>query len=210
MTRDEIITLIKHKLGFRMNYDDAIIFAHLDLVQTTYEQVSRERPLPWFLFNATYTAATVADTRTIALPTDFLEFDDDWPLRITNADNEVKDLPRTTDYNIGETGQSSEGFPTCFTMDATTIRLYPLPDAAYTVTIPHYARSTKWSETESSDWFTEFPHLVIAETAYSVLASNRDIEGMQLIDLKMPRENYFTRVNAMQMVHKASVMNSYG
>ena len=210
MTRDEISNLIKHKLGFRDSYDDAIIFAHLDYVQVQYERVSRTRPLPWFMLNTTHTVATVADTRTVAMPTGFIAFDDDWPLTIVNADSETKQLCRAPATHLSKDDYAAEGFPTHFIFNYTVLDLYPLPDAAYTITIPHYARTTAWSETDTSDWFTEFPDLVIEETALSVLKANRDTDGIRLLDLETPREAYFTRVYEMQSVLKSGVMHGNG
>lgn len=210
MTRDEILILIKQRLGFRMNYDDAVIFAHLDLIQVQYEKVSRTKPLPWFLLNTTHTVDTVASTRSVARPTNFIAFEDDWPLTIVNADNERKRLRRAVPYDLSHDDYEEEGFPTHFIFNNTNLDLYPLPNAVYTITIPHYARTDKWSENTTNDWYTEFPELVIEETLSSIMRTNRDEMGLKLLDLNGAREAYFTRVNEMQQVHKSSVMNSNG
>lgn len=210
MTRDEILRLIKHKLGFRLNYDDDIIFAHLDLVQVQYEKVTRERPLPWFLLNTSYTVDTVADTRSVARPPNFLAFADDWPLTIVDGENKRRQVCRTNAYNLGTTDYSASGLPTNFIFNNTVLDLYPLPDKVYTITIPHYARTEAWSQVETNDWFTEFPELVIEEVAYSLHTSNRDVGGLKMLNLSKIQASYFTRVNEMEQTHKAGVVNSNG
>ena len=81
MDKATIISLIRNRMGFNTAMQESVILDHMDLMQASYETGDDSSPLPWFLFNSSATVATVADTRTVALPSAFICFDDDWPLR---------------------------------------------------------------------------------------------------------------------------------
>lgn len=205
MDREEILNLIRDRMGFNKNFDEAIVYRHLDYVQQQYERVTRKTPLPWFLFNATYTTVTVADQRTISKPTNFITVHDNWEMTVTNADGDITPVYRVSDYDLGKDDRGATGLPTCYVYDGTSFYLYPKPDTVYTITLPHYAKSAELSESATHDWFTEFPTLIIEETLASIFKSNRDVDGLRLLNLTMERDDYHVRVEAMEHVGKSYV-----
>ena len=127
----------------------------------------------------------------------FICFDDDWPLSIVNADSETKYLERAPMHRL-VLDTDLTGFPNAFEFSTGQLHLFPLPDAVYTINLPHYARSTALSSATTSPWFTEFPALVIEETALLIARSNRDKSLAQTSNAGELRGTYFRRVEAMK------------
>lgn len=104
-------------------------------VQNAISHYDRER----FWFNqAIATAATVASTRNYDLPTDFIAADS---LRITIGSS-VYDLePRTKQYIDTVTVVATHtGQPTDYAIYAEDFWLYPVPAAAYTLTLTYHKK----------------------------------------------------------------------
>ena len=99
----------------------------------------------------TTTIATVASTSSYALPSDFLAFE-----RVEL--NDGNDITRLTEYGYNDLAtmdvDQATGFPSKYAYRDYQIRLYPIPDAVYTVTVYYWrmvgppvdgADSTVWT-----------------------------------------------------------------
>lgn len=107
---------------------------------------------------------TVADVRTVAVPSDFTRMvgaliEDGIALKSRPLD-EIRELP---DTNTGK--------PTDYAITDGALRLYPTPDAAYTITILYIAGIPPLSVTNTSNWL-----LAKAPDAY-VYASLKHVEA---------------------------------
>jgi hypothetical protein len=194
MTRDDVVELIRQRVGFNRRMSDTQIFQNMDYVQLLYELGHDNNPLPWFTFQSTATVDTVADTQTVDLPEGFVQFDDAWPLLITSAEGVVYPLQRTPAYDVVALQNEGSQLPKYFEVDAARLLLYPAPDKVYSITIPHYNRLAKLSETTDSPWFTHFPLLLVEETVNSIMRSTRDIEGLKMSNVNSFRADYVRRV----------------
>jgi hypothetical protein len=196
MTRADVIELVRQRLGFNRRMTDTQILQNMDYVQLLYELGHDNMPLPWFAFSASATITTTAGQRHVNLPDDFVQFDDDWPLSIAADDGILYGLKRETAYNLQPIVNEGMQRPKYFEADGLKLYLYPTPDVAYTITIPHYVRTPALSLTEDSAWFTNFPALLAEETANSIMRSARDLEGLRLSNVNALRSDYIRRVEA--------------
>jgi len=199
MTKDDVIELIKQHLGFYSNFDSITLLRNMDLVQSLYEGGDATVPLPWFLFDATAILTTTPGDRVVALPENFICFDEEWPLKAVSAQGQERELCREREISLLELSLAS-GEPTHYSFDGTRLYVAPIPDASYIIKAPYYARGTALSSAVTSPWFANFPRLIAEETAYYVSLGNRDRElRSTLNDLRtLTKFGYLARVEQMR------------
>lgn len=112
------------------------------------------------------TASTVTSTAFIALPTDFLDEDS---LMITI--NGSKDPVRRVGYEYIDKIDSGDytGEPSVYAFYDGQIRLYPIPDRAYTITLSYLKAQTALSaDADTNDWTNEGEALIRARAKAAV------------------------------------------
>lgn len=196
MDRSEVINIARMRLGFNSNLLEAYFTQTLDFVQELYEGSEGRMPLPWFLFDGTYTVPTVASVRTVAAPDDFLAFDENWKPTLVYGTGEFE-LVRRTQAELAPF-YADNGRPKYYAFDGLLFHLYGLPDQVYTIKIPCYRRSAKLSETEDSLWFKFFPTLMVEELVYHMAMSTRDEMALKTSKVSQERDAYRVRVEAMK------------
>ena len=203
MTRDQVIELVRFRLGWHMNMSEATILAHMDAVQSMYSGENSSLPLPWFLFHQFQTFIAVAADRSTAMVDDFICFADNWPLAVEDGDGTPHELTRESAIDM--LGVTESGRPRWYTFDGSIVYLYPLPDVNYTVRCPCFRRGEALSEDANSDWFVQFPNLIALETADAIMLSGRDAMGRKHIaqPLGDARLGYLRRVESMQHVQRS-------
>lgn len=199
MDKADIVQLIRDRLGFNDALTEAIILRNMDFIQNFYEKGNAEFPVPWFLFDPDVTASTVAAQPYVSFPTDFIQWEDNWPFWVTNSAGLNSVLKPVKGYQA-EGHNETDGSPTEFALGGTQVRLYPTPDAVYTIHLPCFKSSEALSTATTSPWFSNFPTFVIEETIYSICKATRDIEGMKLTGIESTRRSYFKKVVEMQNV----------
>ncbi len=128
-----------------------------DYINDAINHYSRFR----FWFNETSaTQATVSGTATYNWPTDFVQLDS---LTIT-VNSQVRPLRQVSPRDIDEmyTGTTNTGVPTVFAEYKQQFRLYPTPNAIYTLTqyyLKNFTALTTGSAT-SNVWTTEAEELI--------------------------------------------------
>jgi hypothetical protein len=98
---------------------------------------------PWFLEKSSSGVVTVAETQTVALPSDFLlqVEDTDWYLEdVEGAKTRLK-RGYHEDLEAKFNGED-EGLPWAYDIFAQEIYLGPIPDAIYTLRFKYYAKQT--------------------------------------------------------------------
>lgn len=204
MTRDQVIELIRQRLGFNRRLSEENILANMDYVQKLYELGHDSMPLPWFTFTATSAVNTVAGQNYVLLPDGFIQFNDDWLVTVT-VDGVVYDMCREEQYSVGGLQNNEPARPQYFAIDATKMYLYPTPNDVYEINIPHYSLLAELSATPDSIWFAQFPILIAEETAHNIMLSTRDTEGLKLSKVHELRADYLRRIEARE--HE---LKSYG
>ena len=114
MNRDALVARIKLNLGFISGTAfDADIVTSLQQVQ---EELEREPELPWFLKKAFTGLVTVADTKTVAVPTDFIRLFTSDQMFMRNSENEETPVLQDEEgflrirYPISEDTGTPQGF----------------------------------------------------------------------------------------------------
>lgn len=213
MTRAEIVQLVRDSLGFNNSLSEDIILRHMDAVQALYEGGTSEIPLPWFLLDTTVEVHVTPDTRTVEVPARFIKLDEDYQARILIPDTDPdvyiplkkmkEDEAFASFFTESDTSQEEDivvlqGRPQAYSLTNGVISWWPLPEDSTQVVFPCYRRSElKFSEdADASDWYTEFPNLIAAETTLRICKANRDQVGMQIAsaDVGLLKKGYLLRV----------------
>lgn len=177
MTRDEAVSLMQIVLGFRTDQSANLITA-LQAAQTKLESGPTK---PWFLLSEKSTTTTVANERRVALPTSFLLEHEENGLRYIPADTDedpvrlVKDsLDQLEDYYKNETGS-----PAGYCVDGNYIRIFPLPDDAYTLEMYYYKKAAVLSSNIENVWLANAAYYLMGEAGLIVAAALRDKTAIQ-------------------------------
>ena len=94
--------------------------------------------MPWFLENEA-DLTTVASTRTVALPSDFLREVDDGVVYYQKSSTEYMELVKTEKERLDASFLTGDpGEPEGYALWGTNVYLGPTPDDAYTIKWPYY------------------------------------------------------------------------
>jgi len=171
------LTLLKFRLGSRTDADLDVLIP-LEMDQTQFELERGGEP-PWFLLSSETTLTTVAATREVAVPADFLLEADDDSLRYIDANGGVTELEKGEyDASILYWGDT-QGAPAGYTLTGQEFQIFPLPDAAYTLKLRYFAQDTLPSTMAvgaTNLWLTWAPDLLMARTGRRLASYLRDTE----------------------------------
>jgi hypothetical protein len=136
-------------------------------IQSAIRHYSRER----FYFNeAQWTSPTVASQRMYAVPSDLVDVDM-IKIRVQGFDYEL--LRRDWNYleNV-DTSPTYTGQPTDWAYFANQFRLYPVPDAVYTLTLSGLSTLEALSESDDTNaWMVEGEELIRARAKWDLCTS---------------------------------------
>lgn len=170
MLRDTAVTLIKGRLKNNSNTSlDALIVAEMVAVQEGLFDGAVMQP--WFTEKLNSTLATVAETKTLTLPSDFNRLTAEGGIWVTDSAGNKAELVRG-DYDEMESDYAGadSGLPKKYAMVGGTVYLYPTPEAVYSVEVLYHQKGLSletsnieniWLE-HASDWFMGEVGLVIA------------------------------------------------
>jgi len=179
MYRSEAINLISSRLGQRSGLDNQIKTEML-LAQTELE---RSPWLPWFLLAEDTNLTTVAEQRTVDVPSDFLMEYEDIPIYLTDTDGEEYQLTKD-DYDAlaSDTYIEDSGRPTHYDLVGAKWYFFPEPDAAYSLRVFYYAAAQTLDQEEDLEnaWLAYAPDLLIAKTGLAMARFLRDNAAIQL------------------------------
>jgi len=168
MLRDAAVDLLMLRLGNRTDtaMRDKII---AEMAQVITTKLEGEFPLPWFLLTRDATLVTVADTETVAVPTNFLgEWEDGGLARIDANGKEVK-LVRD-DYATIRDRKDGSGTPDYYDLVGDNYYLRDIPDAVISLVVWYFATAVSIAGTYGdaanveNGWLKHASDLVLAET----------------------------------------------
>ena len=181
MTRDEAVVEMQNILGYT-----AIQVEPCQRGLLNAQQRLEAGPIrPWFLKeDRAYTSCTPGEQR-ILLPTDFLEEDEDsalWyhPTDGTQDQEIVKDdldfliKNQATIAGLDEDDAPIQGIPKFYALSANYFRLFPTPDAAYTIRMIYFKKDTILDSNIQNNWLKYAPWLLIGEAGLPLSVSSRD------------------------------------
>jgi len=160
MTRDEAVVEIQEILSFRTD-QVAGIERRLKRAQTFAENGPQ---LPWFLKTERSSIATAVDEERIPLPNDFLKEYEESALWYVPTDTDEQEVPLVKDdldFLRGKFPRTSTGIPTHYAIDSKYFRLFPTPDAAYTVKMVYYKKDTVLDSDIENLWLEHAPWILI-------------------------------------------------
>jgi hypothetical protein len=153
--------------------------------------------MPWFLIKDSAGLATVANSRSVALPDDWLlenEEDELFLYDPTNTEEPyctlIKDDPDSLQRSLSGTGR-----PQAYALVGTGYRLYPLPDDIYQLQTSYYGADADFDMAAENKWLKYVPNLLIGEVGMAMTIPTRE-----------SRQEVFTyfqniRAEAISMLH---------
>lgn len=215
MLRSAAVSLIQRRLGYRSDKADEIL-SELQIAQDFLEEgvevIGPQRNIftivPWFLLSEIMTATTTATVERVAVPAGFIREHDpdalwyfDSTLAATDANKWVElwkgDLDVLRDEFLGT------GPPKAYTLDGGYFRIFPTPDAAYSLKMLLYMKDTVLSAATDTEnkWLKNAPQLLIGEAGGKL--------AMSLRDMKAEAHFVSLRVSAAWKLHVANEERMY-
>jgi hypothetical protein len=181
MLRDTAIAAIQRRLGFRAaSWKSADIIAELQLAQTELEDEFLGSP-PWFLLIEHASLATVALDELVALPSDFLaEYEQGGALYLYDSTAAEPWQPLTKGFEeaLRAEQNGTSGRPKKYALSKAHCRLFPAPDAVYTLSFSYYGRDAVLSTNIENQWLKFFPGLLWNRAGMAMAEAAEDIEAL--------------------------------
>jgi hypothetical protein len=201
----EAVANVAKKLGNRTDLD-ASIQAEMLLAQVELEAA---RTLPWFLLSAEQYTDIDAGATSVEVPSNFLrEYEEGalW-LEDTTATNSFTKLEKThfdTLRRVESTGESDE-VPAYYSLVGNQFFLAPPPAEAARLRIIFYERAaTLASSTDTNDWLTHNPEILISKTGMRMAQYLRSTELFAMF-----QSQYIEAVQAQEQANVAREMENF-
>lgn len=181
MTRDEAVSWVQFHLG---NRTDLTTQAQNALI-AAQEELERQDFLPWFLRTEVMPLTTTIDEERLAIPDDFIREWEEGALYLVDSDGELVEIEKDTltilraQFKGAATGQ-----PTDYAMDNAYFRLFPTPDAAYTLKLIYYAHAAELSSNIENAWLKNAPWMVISQAIMVLAPGLRDTAAFNIAEKK--------------------------
>lgn len=133
------------------------------------------------------TASTVDGEEFVALPSNFRDMDS---LKITVGTNSYTLTEQSYTTLEAWASSANEGQPTDYAIYGEQIRLYPIPNDAYTLTMSYYKELDELTATNSGNAWTNDGQLLIRSTTLQTLYSLqiKDYDAAQAASVTVDRE----------------------
>jgi len=179
MLRTEAVATIQQTLGFRSDKATQIVTA----LQQAQAQLERSPTLPWFLLTEVTSVSTVADEERVPVPCDMLrEWHDDplWYFNGTAPQDADKWVPLAKDsLKYLREIYPGEGTPIAYSIDKLYFRIFPTPDAIYTLKQIYFKEDELLTSDIENDWLKYMPELVIGKAGRKLAIGLRDQIALQ-------------------------------
>ena len=207
MLRDEAVARIQRILGYRTDKTSEIIDALVD-AQVNLE---KEPIKPWFLLTEIASINTVAGDERVPVPSDFLlEYEDDALFKYDSAALPAyKWVPLRKDHlQVLRHDFSGSGAPRAYSLDGDYFRLFPTPDAIYTLKQIYYAEDASLTANIENGWLKNIPDLLIGIAGIKMAGPIRDASALKIfVDMeRSSRTRLFQANEARQHTNHEYVM----
>jgi len=180
MTRAELVAEIRKKLGYNTGLTESYITDAIDNAQDMMEDMPES---PWFMTQELQSLATIADTETVALPTDFkreIEEAELWYYDSTATEPWTElakgSIPELRHYYSNVTQTSYK--PKAYAVSASNIYIFPEPDAVYVLKWTYMGALTKMAaDGDTNGWSLYAPYVLIGKAGMLLADNNRDKIG---------------------------------
>lgn len=165
MLLSEAMLQVRTLLGFRTDLTQAT----LTQLTRAQEELERGPTYPWFLLSEEATTLTSENARRVQLPPDFIAEYEYGALWYVPDDVEVDELELDKkDYDDlrKSYGTTAMGPPCAYAKDGFYFRIFPLPDAEYTLKMLYYKKDQPISSVSTdatNKWLTYAPNVLIGK-----------------------------------------------
>jgi len=185
MNRGELVTEIRNKLGYNTGLSASIITLAIDNAQRELEETPE---LPWFLESEMSSISTESGEERVPVPSDFLMETNENLLYYYDATASQpwvplykKDAPLLR--NTYKDSTAATGAPQAFTLQGKYFRIFPTPDAIYTLKMVYYGReAVLTSDSSTNNWSVEVPYALVGKAGLSIAMNNRDKGAIAIFD----------------------------
>lgn len=186
MQRSEAITTIKRGLGYRPTQDASIIAA----LKEAQRQLELGHTLPNFLLEYDATVSVTANNPTIALPTGFIRFSDEYQFYYVNTDGARVFLPRknyTEAYQAYVASGEEDGnviaqvydYPQVVVQRSKTAALViPTPRTSFNMFLTYYKADDVLETEIENKWLKNAPDVLIGMAGMTVAGDVRDKDAL--------------------------------
>lgn len=161
MNRDTARARIQFGLGRRTDLADEIN----DSLQDVQVRLEQEDALPWFLRTEISSTTTTAAEERVGVPSDFLaEWEDDALWYFNDTASEPEDVwtkLQKSETDLLRAKYPGSGTPKAYSLDGTYFRIFPTPDAVYTLKQIYFAADQVLSTNIENKWLKYVPELLI-------------------------------------------------
>jgi len=179
MDRDEAVTEIQNTLGFRTDKAAEIVLA----LQRAQTKLEKGAVLPWFLQTEVASETTTKDEERVAIPSDFLREWEDDPLWYfvagTGGDDDTWTELAKEDLAFARDKYPGSGAPVVYVLDVSYFRIFPTPDAVYTLKMIYYKTDTLLTTNVTNLWLTHLPYLMVGEAGRLFVPGLRDKDAQK-------------------------------
>lgn len=193
MIKSAVIDLIKMRLGNRTDTDiDTRINSEMDMAQYELEQFGIFTP--WFLLSETATYTTVANEARVPIPTDMLQEYEEGALFY----NKLPLIKHDQDYLAVRYEDAEPGLPTAYALVGDYFVLYPVPNAAYAITMKYYQKDTVPSAVAvgaENRWLKYAADWLLAKTGSAIARYIKDADAQALFaaDAQTAADRLYTK-----------------
>ena len=174
MDRDAARARIQQTLAFRTDKTAEIVNA----LQDAQVVLERGAVLPWFLQSEVSSISTVVGEERISIPSDFLREWEEDPLSYfvagTGGDVDAWTELAKEDLAFLRSAYPGSGAPIAYALDVKYFRIFPTPDAIYTLKMIYYKADAVLSSNVENQWLTYLPYLMIGEAGRLFAPALRD------------------------------------
>ena len=180
MTRDEAVTRMRRDLAFNNSLNAVTL---VDALKDAQISLENEPELPFFLRTEVSSILTVAGEERVQLPTDFLTIVEDDALWLfdSTADKKWTELPKhDLDALRRKFASSDDAKPQAYALDNLYFRMFPTPDAIYTLKMIYIAKASILDTNIQNAWLKHFPLLLRSLAVKQVTKGTRDVSAYNL------------------------------
>jgi len=174
MTRDETIAILKSRLNRTDSDIDTILVNELRIAQE--QTLEGGEFLPWFLLTTDTSQVLLADEATVSLPTAFIRFHENRPVRYkdttaTTPDQYRKVSNKSLMFLLDGYEASDTGSPEYWALQGRTLIFRPYADINYGLGLRYFAKDTSLATDTTNNWLTYAQDWLMAETGYAVAST---------------------------------------
>lgn len=208
MFRDRAVQRIQQHLAFRTDKAAEIV----NYLQEVQVELEHEPELPWFLKEELSMAQLTPGEQRIPVPRDFLQENEDSALfrfdGTKDLDDQWVELRKADTDTLRNVFQSTQGAPVAYYLNKDYFRLYPTPDAAYTLKMIYYKEASKLTSNIENVWLKHAAELMIGMAGQLIASDLRDgaaVQGFEKMEQKARRRLILGTV-ARESVNQRYVM----